>query len=126
MTLALAHSNKTVQELNDRIRSNLKQSGDIGQGFKFETAKNYRYDFGKDDRIVFLQNDKIDGARVRNGQLGRVMSAKEGHMTVELENGERVVFGQDRYNHIAHGFAVTIYKSQGVTVDSSEINHARL
>ena len=139
MTLALAHSNKTVQELNDRIRANLKQSGDIGQGFKFETAKSiedrredraanqgqtpsgadYRYDFGKDDRIVFLQNDKIDGVKVRNGQLGRVIEAKEGHMTVELENGERVAFGQERYNHISHGFAVTIYKSQGVTVDNT-------
>ena len=144
MTLALAHSNKTVQELNDRIRETLKQSGDIGQGFKFETAKSieaknneegredraahqgqtpegadYRYDFGKDDRIVFLQNDKIDGVKVRNGQLGRVIEAKEGHMTVELENGERVAFGQERYNHISHGFAVTIYKSQGVTVDNT-------
>ena len=139
MTLALAHSNKTVQELNDRIRSNLKQSGDIGQGFKFETAKSiedrredraanqgqtprgadYRYDFGEGDRIVFLQNDTIDGVKVRNGQLGRVTSAKEGHMTVELENGDRVAFGQDRYNHISHGFAVTIYKSQGVTVDNT-------
>ena len=113
MTLALAHSNKTVQELNDRIRSNLKQSGDIGQGFKFETAKSvedrredraahngqtpegadYRYDFGEGDRIVFLQNDKIDGVKVRNGQPGRVVEAKEGHMTVELENGDRVAFG---------------------------------
>ena len=144
MTLALAHSNKTVQELNDRIRSNLKQSGDIGQGFKFETAKSieakkveegredraanqgqtpkgadYRYDFGEGDRIVFLQNDTIDGVKVRNGQLGRVTEAKEGHMTVELENGERVAFRQERYNHISHGFAVTIYKSQGVTVDNT-------
>jgi len=139
MTLALAHSNKTVQELNDRIRSNLKASGEIGQGFRFETAKSiedrredratnqgqtpegadYRYDFGKGDRIVFLQNDTIDGAKVRNGQPGRVTSAKEGHMTVELENGDRVAFGQDRYNHISHGFAVTIYKSQGVTVDNT-------
>ena len=139
MTLALAHSNKTVQELNDRIRSNLKQSGDIGQDFKFETAKSiedrredraahegqtpevadYRYDFGEGDRIVFLQNDTIDGVKVRNGQLGRVIEAKEGHLAVELENGERVAFGQDRYNHISHGFAVTIYKSQGVTVDNT-------
>ena len=139
MTLALAHSNKTVQELNDRIRSNLKQSSDIGQGFKFETAKSiedrredraahegqtpegadYRYDFGEGDRIVFLQNDTIDGVKVRNGQLGRVIEAKEGHLAVELENGERVAFGQDRYNHISHGFAVTIYKSQGVTVDNT-------
>ena len=144
MTLALAHSNKTVQELNDRIRKTLKQSGDIGQGFKFETANSieaknneegredrggnqgqtpegadYRYDFGERDRIVFLQNDKIDGVQVRNGQLGRVISAKEGYMSVELENGERVAFGQERYNHISHGFAVTIYKSQGMTVDNT-------
>jgi len=139
MTLALAHSNKTVQELNDRIRANLKDSGEIGQGFKFETAKSiedrredraahngqtpkgadYRYDFGQGDRIVFLQNDKIDGVKVRNGQLGRVIEAAEGRMAVELENGDRVAFDQDRYNHISHGFAVTIYKSQGVTVDNT-------
>ena len=139
MTLALAHSNKMVQELNDRIRTNLKSSGEIGQGFKFETAKSiedrredkafhegktpegadYRYDFGEGDRIVFLQNDTIDGVKVRNGQLGRVIEAKEGAMAVELENGQRVAFGQDRYNHIAHGFAVTIYKSQGVTLDNT-------
>ena len=134
MTLALAHSNKMVQELNDRIRTKLKASGEIGQGFKFETAKSiedraadkggpadadYRYDFGEGDRIVFLQNDTIDGVKVRNGQLGRVTEAKDGHLAVELENGAQVAFGQDRYNHIAHGFAVTIYKSQGVTVDNT-------
>ena len=134
MTLGLAHSNKMVQELNDRIRSNLKGQGAIGESFKFETAKSiedraadkggpadadYRYDFGEGDRIVFLQNDKIDGVKVRNGQLGRVTEAKDGHLAVELENGARVAFGQDRYNHIAHGFAVTIYKSQGVTVDNT-------
>ena len=134
MTLALAHSNKMVQELNDRIRSNLKGQGAIGESFKFETAKSiedraadkggpadadYRYDFGEGDRIVFLQNDKIDGVKVRNGQLGRVTEAKDGHLALELENGARVAFGQDRYNHVAHGFAVTIYKSQGVTVDNT-------
>ena len=134
MTLALAHSNKMVQELNDRIRSNLKGQGAIGDSFKFETAKSiedraadkggpadadYRYDFGEGDRIVFLQNDKIDGVKVRNGQLGRVTEAKDGHLALELENGARVAFGQDRYNHVAHGFAVTIYKSQGVTVDNT-------
>ena len=55
MTLALAHSNKTVQELNDRIRSNLKQSGDIGQDFKFETAKSIEAknnDEGREDRAA--------------------------------------------------------------------------
>ena len=139
MTLALAHSNKMVQELNDRIRTNLKSSGEIGQGHKFETAKSiedrredaaanqgrtpegadYRYDFGEGDRIVFLQNDTIDGVKVRNGQLGKIIDAKEGAMSVELENGTRVSFDQDRYNHISHGFAVTIYKSQGVTVDNT-------
>ena len=133
-TLALAHSNKMVQELNDRIRSNLKEQGAIGESFKFETAKSiedraadkggpadadYRYDFGEGDRIVFLQNDTLDGVKVRNGQLGRVTEAKDGHLAVELENGAQVAFGQDRYNHIAHGFAVTIYKSQGVTVDNT-------
>jgi len=139
MNLALAHSNKMVQELNDRIRSNLKGQGAIGESFKFETAKSiedrredkaanqgqtpegadYRYDFGEGDRIVFLQNDTIDGVKVRNGQLGRVTEAQDGALAVELENGARVVFNQDRYNHIAHGFAVTIYKSQGVTVDNT-------
>src|SRR5690606_33918193 len=38
-------------------------------------------------------------------------------LSVRLDNGRDVVFSEDSYRNVDHGYAATIHKSQGATVD---------
>ncbi|WP_447974622.1 ATP-dependent DNA helicase [Nitrospira sp. Kam-Ns4a] len=68
------------------------------------------------DTVVFLKNDRqID---VRNGQRGQVLEVSAAHMTVKLSDGRITSFGATEYNYLAHGYAVTDYKSQGTTTQT--------
>ena len=69
------------------------------------------------DRVLFTRNDREVG--VKNGQLGTVLSYSGGNLSVEIDSGDRVNFRQEDYSDIAHGYATTVHKSQGMTVDHS-------
>jgi ATP-dependent exoDNAse (exonuclease V) alpha subunit len=43
-------------------------------------------------------------------------------LTVRLDDGRAVAFHPDEYKDIAHGYAVTIHKSQGATVDRTVLS----
>jgi hypothetical protein len=76
--------------------------------------------------VVFLRNDhaglavvNLAPARavgVKNGALGTVEAASAERVAVRLDDGRRVGFDPRQYDALAHGYAVTIHKSQGVTV----------
>ncbi len=42
-------------------------------------------------------------------------------MAVRLDDGRSVAFNVKDYNHIDHGYAATIHKSQGVTIDRAHV-----
>ncbi|MBK5204289.1 MAG: ATP-binding domain-containing protein [Polaromonas sp.] len=65
--------------------------------------------------MVFLKNDRALG--VKNGMLGTVEQADSGRLSVILDNGERRTVNQGGYDAVDHGYAVTVHKAQGVTVD---------
>src|SRR3546814_6916925 len=72
-------------------------------------------DFATGDRIMFLKNER--GLGVRNGTLGKVEQVSPERMAVKLDDGRSVAFDLKDYAHVDHGYAATIHKSQGVTVD---------
>ncbi len=81
--------------------------------------------FAADDRIVFTRNDKDIG--VKNGMLGTVVTAEDGRIAVALD-GEKdrlVRFNPQGFRSFDHGYAVTIHKSQGATVDQSYVLASR-
>lgn len=126
--LVLAHTNKAVLELNNGIRERLIADGHLAHGPKVETERGTR-DFAPGDRIVFLRNAKfMDPARpdlglqvVENGRLGTVTAATENggevRIDVRLDNGRDVSFTPELYRNVDHGYATTIHKAQGATVD---------
>jgi len=68
--------------------------------------------------VLFTRNDRSLG--VSNGSLGTVQSHDEGVMIVMLDGQvEPVRFTHEEYSDIAHGYAATVHKSQGMTVDRS-------
>src|SRR3546814_4160653 len=64
---------------------------------------------------MFLKNER--GLGVRNGTLGKVEQVSPERMAVKLDDGRSVAFDLKDYAHVDHGYAATIHKSQGVTVD---------
>lgn len=122
--LAFAHKRKDVHALNQAIRAALRSDSDAPPEIMFSTETGNRA-FAADDRIVFTRNDKDIG--VKNGMLGTVVAAQNGQIAVALDgDNERLVrFNPHHFRNFDHGYAVTIHKSQGATVDQSYVLASR-
>jgi hypothetical protein len=68
---------------------------------------------------MFLQNDR--GLGVKNGTLGTIMELDRRAMTVRTDDGRAVRFDLKDYDRIDHGYAATIHKAQGMTVDRAHV-----
>jgi len=126
--LVLAQTNDDVKKLNASIRDVMIAQGELVDSSAFDTERGKR-EFAAGDRIIFLENARFVEARaqhlgpqaVKNGMLGTVTSAQsdrgETVLSVRLDNGRDIVFSQGSYRNIDHGYAATVHKSQGATVD---------
>ncbi len=112
--IILTHTNDEVRALNDLARGRLREDGALGEDVSINAERGTRQ-FATGDRLMFLRNDRELG--VKNGSLGTVLSVSAQRMAVLLDDGRNVAFDTKDYAHIDHGYAATIHKSQGVTVD---------
>ncbi len=120
-SLILAHLRRDVRILNDMARERLVERGIVGEGHAFRTEDGLRQ-FDAGDQIVFLKNETSLG--VKNGMIGRVMDAAANRIVAAIGEGEhrRLVTVEQRFYHnIDHGYATTIHKSQGATVDRVKV-----
>jgi hypothetical protein len=104
--------------LNDSARERMGAQGALDVSVTVQTERGPR-DFAAEDRILFLRNERSMG--VKNGTLGTVERASPERLAVRLDNGERVDVDLKFYAHVDHGYAATIHKSQGMTVDRSHV-----
>lgn len=116
--IILTHTNAEVRALNEEARGRMRATGELGQDHSVTVERGGR-DFASGDRIMFLRNERSIG--VKNGTLGTLEQVGEGSMAVRLDNGNRVAFDLKDYAHLDHGYAATIHKSQGVTVDRAHV-----
>lgn len=122
--LAFAHKRKDVHALNQAIRTALRSDNDTQPETLFSTETGKRA-FAADDRIVFTRNDKDIG--VKNGMLGKVVTVSDGEIAVALDGDkDRLVrFNPTEFRNFDYGYAVTIHKSQGATVDQPYVLASR-
>ena len=118
--LVMAHRRNDVAYLNAEIREACKIRGWIGapdtteQVCSVETREGPR-EFVVGDRFLFLENDRDLG--VKNGMLGTVSAAGANHLRVTLDDAATTVsIPLERYRAFDHGYATTIHKAQGATV----------
>ncbi len=118
--LAFAHKRKDVHALNLAIRAALRHDANAEPETLLTTETGPRA-FARGDRIVFGRNNKELG--VKNGMLGTVEQVGASKMRVTLDGDppRRMTFDPRRYRHFDHGYAVTIHKSQGATVDQAYV-----
>ncbi|ANH08490.1 Ti-type conjugative transfer relaxase TraA [Shinella sp. HZN7] len=120
-TLILAHLRRDVRMLNELARKKLIERGIIEHGSPFKTADGVR-SFAAGDQIVFLKNEGSIG--VKNGMLGKVVEAASGRIVAVIGEGEhlrQVSVEQRFYTNVDHGYATTVHKSQGATVDRVKV-----
>ncbi len=118
-SLILAHLRRDVRTLNELARGALLERGLIEQGHAFRTEDGMR-NFAAGDQIVFLKNEGSLG--VKNGMIGRIVEAEKGRFVAEVGDGKRGVEVDQRFYHnVDHGYATTIHKSQGATIDRVKV-----
>ncbi|GGD39199.1 hypothetical protein GCM10010989_11570 [Croceicoccus pelagius] len=116
--IILTHTNDEVRELNQMAREKMRVAGALGADATIKAAGGERQ-FASGDRIIFLRNER--GLGVKNGTLGTVEMANPQSMTVRTDDGREVAFDTKYYAHIDHGYAATIHKAQGMTVDRAHV-----
>ena len=116
--IILTHTNDEVRDLNRAARDRLRQAGALVPDIAVTVERGERQ-LAVGDRVMFLKNDR--GLGVKNGSLGEVEEVTPTRMAVRLDSGPRVSFDLKDYAQIDHGYAATIHKSQGVTVDQTHV-----
>src|SRR5215218_6989955 len=111
--LILAHANTDVDALNAGVRAARKAVGELaGTEIQFQTSRGLK-SFAVGDRVLFLKNERD----VKNGMLGTEEGLGLDTLTVRTDRGESVALKPSEYEHFSHGYAATVHKAQGATVD---------
>jgi Ti-type conjugative transfer relaxase TraA len=116
--IILTHTNDEVRELNEAARGRVRVAGGLGDDVSIKTERGERQ-FASGDRIMFLRNER--GLGVKNGTLGIVEQVTPERMAVRTDDGRTVTFDTKDYAHVDHGYAATIHKAQGMTVDRTHV-----
>ena len=116
----LAHTRADVAELNQLARGRMRDAGALGEDQVVQTERGART-FAPGDRVMFLRNERSMG--VKNGTLGTLEQIDGPTLTVRVDGADRreLRFDLKDYAQIDHGYASTIHKSQGVTVDHGHL-----
>jgi Ti-type conjugative transfer relaxase TraA len=116
--IILTHTNDEVHALNEAARERMRAAGDLGDEVSLTVERGERQ-FARGDRVMFLQNER--GLGVKNGTLGTIEDVNGQSMTVQTDDGRSVQFDFKDYNKFDHGYAATIHKAQGMTVDRTHV-----
>ena len=119
-SIALAATNAEVRAINESARTEARASGMLAEKEHVYKTEYGERQFAEGDRVIFRKNDTELG--VKNGTTGTVARASDGSLHIRVDDekfgdGRSVKIDEQRYTHVDHGYAMTVHKSQGVTVD---------
>jgi len=117
-TIMLAYRRSDVDHLNGHARAQMQRAGHLtGPELVVDDRP-----FQIGDRIVCLRNDRRLG--IHNGTRAVITDVDVDQRTLTIRTPSQDVTLPARYldaGHIAHGYATTIHKAQGATVDHALI-----
>jgi len=122
-----AYTNKDVDKLNAELRAVRRERGELGEDHRFVT-KHGEAAFATGDRVQFT--DTLRAGKIYNGNAGTILGidADTGVIRAKLdgskaEEGREVVWSASEFDGFRHGYAGTIYKGQGKTLDHAYLLH---
>ena len=137
-----AYTNADVATLNAHARALHKERGDLGEDHALKTATGEQQ-FATGDRIQFTGNGRTKAeklAGLTNGRVGTIAEIEilddgKSRVTVDLDmrSGEKpqqvsFIVGEDakagEFDKFKHGYAGTIYRGQGRTLDEVYVGHS--
>lgn len=124
LRFVFAYTNADVDRLNHELRAIRKMRRELeGVSHSFET-KHGQADFAINDRIQFTGTDSKKG--LVNGAAGTIERIEGGMLAVRLDGrgDKRVEFDAKEFKDFRHGYAGTIYKGQGRTLDETYLYHS--
>jgi hypothetical protein len=117
--LVLAYTRDDVKALNTSIRMLRQQTGQLGAAHAIVTSQG-KQEFAVNDRVRFLRNERSLG--VKNGSLGSVEGIKDGVLSIRLDGADKALAVDTKfYTHLDLGYAATVHKAQGTTVDRTYV-----
>jgi hypothetical protein len=122
-----AYTNKDVDALNRDLRAVRRARGELGVDHVF-TTKHGEAAFAVGDRVQFT--DTLKGAGIYNGNAGTItrIDRDTGRISATLDaaagrEGRSVSWSASEFASFRHGYAGTIYKGQGRTLDHTYLMH---
>jgi hypothetical protein len=97
--------------------------GDLGEDQMFKTARGEE-PFAVGDRLQIIGTDKKLG--LFNGFAGTItnINDKTIHLKLDGREGQGIAFNAAEFQDFRHGYAGTIYKGQGRTLDQTYLYHS--
>ena len=124
-----AYTNKDVDALNRDLRAVRRARGELGADHSF-TTKHGEAAFAVGDRVQFT--DTLKGAGIYNGNAGVItgIDRDTGRISATLDaaagrEGRQVAWSASEFAGFRHGYAGTIYKGQGKTLDHTYLLHTQ-
>ena len=122
-SLGLAGTRQDAHDINEYARVAAREKDlVVGQDVVVGTPNGERQ-FAVGDRMLFCRNNRA--LNVKNGDLCTVKSICERdgsvHMTVQLDRGGNREVDTHKYDHLDHGYCITVHKAQGSTVDRAHV-----
>jgi len=118
----IAHTNADVHLLNSALRAVRAERGEIGHDVMLPSEGEAKA-FAVADRVQIIETNKEKG--LFNGEVGTITSIRNGRITLMLDAGRRAEINTAEFDGFRHGYAGTIYKSQGRTIDETYVLHSK-
>lgn len=118
-----AYTNDDVSKINFAIRQVRRERGELGEDHEFATARG-REPYAVGDRLQIIGSDKKLG--LFNGNAGTITQIKDATIHLQLDGRARrtIAFNGKEFQDFRHGYAGTIYKGQGRTLDQTYLYHS--
>jgi ATP-dependent exoDNAse (exonuclease V) alpha subunit len=117
-----AVTNADSHEVNALIQAEQIKAGLVTNAQTYTITGEREIRIGEGDRVQFRGNDKANG--IFNGMLATVekIDSEAPHLlNVRLDNGEPKSIDTNEYRDIQLGYAGTVYRGQGKTLDRSYV-----
>lgn len=115
-----AYTNEEVRRLNDAVQAIEIKRGRVTACITLETERG-TLSIGVGDRVAFRATWKPKG--IYAGALGTVEAIDGARITVRSDRGREITFDTREFTNIDLGYAGTIYRGQGKTLDQTYLLH---